>query len=69
MFLRELQELRRKIARNITVKRHNIRDPKTIEDREQQQRLFRRLSERFELVRSADVPAPQPTWFPARHTL
>ena len=44
------QELRRKLTHDVAVERHIVRDPKAEEDREQQQRVFRRLSKRFRLV-------------------
>ena len=69
LLLGERQEVRRKIAQNVAVERHIVRDPEAVEDREQQQRVFGRLSESLLLVRSADVPAPQPPWFPALHSL
>ena len=49
LLLRERQELRRKLAQRVAIERHIVRDPETVEDREQQQRVFRRLSERFRL--------------------
>ena len=69
LLLGERQKLRRKLAHDVAVECHKVRDPETVEDREQQQRVFGRLSERLQPVRSADVPAPEPPWFPARHTL
>ncbi len=38
-----------RLAHHVAVERHIARDPKAIEDREQQQRIFRRLSQRFSL--------------------
>ena len=49
MLLGERQELRRKLAHHVAVERHIVRDPEAVEDREQQQRVFRRFSERFSL--------------------
>ena len=49
LLLGERQELRRKLAHHIAVERHIVRDPEAVEDREQQQRVFGRLSERFSL--------------------
>ena len=50
LLLRERQELRRKIAHSIAIECHKVRDPEGVEDREQQQRVFGRLSERFGLL-------------------
>ena len=69
LLLRERQELRRKLAHHIAVEGHVVRDAKTVEDGEQQQRDLREALRALRLVRSADVPAPQPPWFPARHSL
>ena len=69
LLLGERQELGRKLAHHVAVERHIVRDPEAVEDRKQQQWVFGRLSERFRLVRSADVPAPQPPWFPAQRNL
>ena len=49
LLLGERQELRRKLAHHVAVERHIVRDPEAVEDREQQQRVFGRLSERFSL--------------------
>src|SRR5215471_17824447 len=45
----ERQELRREIATHITVEGHKVRYPESVKDREQQQRVFERLSEGFSL--------------------
>ena len=50
LLLRERQELRRKLAQGIAIERHMVRGPEAVEDREQQQRVFGRLSERFRLL-------------------
>ena len=39
----------RKLAHHVAIERHIVRDPEAVEDREQQQRVFGRLSERFRL--------------------
>ena len=49
LLLGERQELRRKLTHYVAVERHVVRDPEAVEDREQQQRVFGRLSERFSL--------------------
>ena len=49
LLLGERQELSRKLAHHVAVERDKVRDPEAVEDREQQQRVFRRLSERFSL--------------------
>ena len=49
LLLGERQELRRKLAHSVAVERHIVRDPEAVENREQQQRVFGRLSERFSL--------------------
>ena len=48
-FLGEGQELPRELAQHVAVERHIVCDPKAVEHREQQRRVFRRLSERFSL--------------------
>ena len=65
----ERQELRRKLTYGVAVERHEARGPEAVEDREQQQRVFREALRALQLVRSADVPAPQPPWFLAPHSL
>ena len=67
LFLGERQELRRKIAHHVAIERHEVRDPEAIEDREQQQRVFGRLSERFSLLDQQTRLLRQPPWFPVRH--
>jgi hypothetical protein len=47
LLLGEGEELLGKIARDIAIEHHRVRDPKAVEDGEQQQRVFRALSERF----------------------
>ena len=56
LLLRERQELRRKLTDNLAVERDVVCDPRAPKDREQQQRVFRRLSERFRLVRIEGGP-------------
>ena len=48
-FLGERQELRRKLAQSVAIERQKVRDPEAVQDREQQQRVLGRLSERFSL--------------------
>jgi hypothetical protein len=50
LLLRERQELHRVIAKDIAIERHIVHDPRTVADREQQQRIFGRLSQRFSLL-------------------
>ena len=50
LLLRERQELRRQTTTDIAVEGHKIRYPEGVKNREQQQRLFGRLSERFGLL-------------------
>ena len=50
LLFREHQELRREIATDIAVEGHKVRYPEGVEDREQQQRVFGRLSQRFSLL-------------------
>src|SRR5262249_39704162 len=45
----ERQKLRREASQIVAVEAHKVPDPEPIEDREQQQRVFGRLSERFGL--------------------
>ena len=54
LLLGESQELCGKLATGVAVERHKVRDPEAVEDREQQQRIFERLSE---LLRSLDQRA------------
>src|SRR5262249_46959830 len=49
LLLGERQELRRKPEYHVAVERHIVRDPEAVENREQQQRVFGGLSERFGL--------------------
>ena len=49
LLLGERQELRCELAQSVAVECHKVRDPKAVEDREQQQRVFGRLAERFSL--------------------
>ena len=46
---RRVPRTARKLAHSIAVECHKVRDPNAVEDREQQQRVFGRLSERFGL--------------------
>src|ERR1700730_5869581 len=50
LLLRQRQELRREIANDIAIECHEVRDPEGVEDGEQQQRVFGRLSQRFGLL-------------------
>jgi len=50
LLLRECQELRREIATDIAIECHMVRYPEGVEDREQQQRIFGGLSQRFGLL-------------------
>ena len=56
LLLSERQELRRKLATHIAIERHIVRDPEAVEDREQQQRVFGRLSKRFSLFDQQTCP-------------
>src|ERR1700732_3587529 len=47
LLLRQRQELRREIATDIAIECHKVRCPEGVEDRQQQQRIFGRLSERL----------------------
>ena len=47
LFFGERQELRRKVSHGIPIERPSVRDPDAIEHREQEQRVFGRLSQRF----------------------
>ena len=69
LLLGERQELRRKLAHHVAVECHIARDPDPVEDGEQAAAGLREALRALQLVRSADVPAPQPPWFPARHSL
>ena len=56
LLLGERQELRRKLAHHIAIECHIVRDPDAVEDREQQQRVFGRLSERLSLFDQQTCP-------------
>src|SRR6516225_8283634 len=47
LLLGERKELRCKLTHHVAVERDPVRDPESIEDRKQCQRVFQRLSERF----------------------
>ena len=69
LLLSERQELLCKLARQVAIECHIVRDPEAVEDRKQQQGIFGRLSERFSLFDQQARLLRQPPWFPARHTL
>ena len=48
-FLGERQKLRREVAHHVAVERYKAGDPEAIEDREQQQWIFERLSQSLSL--------------------
>ena len=50
LLLRECQKLRRIVVQNIAIECYQIFYRETVEDREQQQRVFRNFSKRFSLV-------------------
>jgi hypothetical protein len=50
MLLCERQELRRESANGIAIECHVVRYPEGVANLEQQQRIFRRLSQRFSLL-------------------
>ena len=56
LLLGERQELRRKLAHHVAVERHIVRGPEAVEDREQQQWVFGRFSERFRLLDQQTCP-------------
>ena len=56
LLLGERQELRRKLAHSVAVERDEVRDPKTVEDREQQQWIFGRFSQRLGLLDQQTCP-------------
>ena len=56
LLLGERQKLRRKLAHHVAVERHVSSRPRAVEDREQQQRVFGRLSERFSLFDQQTCP-------------
>src|SRR4029077_16991867 len=47
LFLSKRKELRRKLPHHVAVERHVVRDPEAVKDREQQQGVFGRLTQRF----------------------
>ena len=66
LLLGERQELRRKLAHHVAVECHIVRDPETVEHREQQQRVFRRFSQRFSLFDQKTRLLSTPLWFRRR---
>src|SRR6516162_1644060 len=46
----EGKELLGKLTRHVAVQSHQVRDPETVKNREQQQRIFRMFSERLGLL-------------------
>ena len=56
LLLGERQELRCKLEHHVAVERDKVRNPEAVEDREQQQRVFGRLSERFSLFDQQTCP-------------
>ena len=50
LFLRKRQAMRGKLAQHVAIERHIVRDPEAVKDREQQQRVIGRLSDRFGLL-------------------
>ena len=59
LLLGERKELRRKLAHHVAVERHITRGPEAVEDREQQQGIFGRLSECFSLFDQQTCPTNQ----------
>ena len=56
LLLGEREELRRKLAHHVAIESYMVRDPETVEDREQQQWVFRRFSERLGLLDQQTCP-------------
>ena len=56
LLLGERQELRRKGARDVAIECYCVRDPEAVEDGEQQQWIFGRLSERVSLFDQQTCP-------------
>ena len=56
LLLCEFKELRRKLAMRVALGRHEAREPAAVEHREQQQRVFDRLSERVGLFDQQACP-------------
>src|SRR5215468_5575404 len=52
----EGQELDSKLTHHVALERYKVRDPKAVKNREQQQRIFRWLSERFSLFDQQTCP-------------
>ena len=49
LLLGERRNCAARLAHRVAVERHVVRDPEAVKDREQQQRVFGRLSKRFSL--------------------
>src|SRR5258708_4640514 len=56
LFICESQELDSKLTHHVAVERYKIRDPKAVKNREEQQWILRRLSERFSLFDQQSCP-------------
>src|SRR5258708_24910458 len=56
LFICESQELDSKLTHHVAVERYKIRDPKAVKNREEQQWILRRLSERFSLLDQQSCP-------------
>ena len=50
------QELDSKLTHHVGVERYNVRGPRAVKNREQQQRIFGRLPERFGLLDQQTCP-------------
>ena len=63
LLLRERQELSGKLKRNLAVELDKLRDPQAVKDGEQQQRIFRGLSERARLFHQRARPLDRGSGF------
>src|SRR5580698_11008673 len=50
LLLRQCEKLRCEIANDVAIEGHKVRYPEGVKNGEQQQRVFRRLSQRFSLL-------------------
>src|SRR5262249_8878995 len=56
LLIRQSQKLHGKLAHHVAVEGDKVRDPMAVKNREQQQWIFRRLSERFSLFEEETRP-------------
>ena len=68
LLLGERQELRGELTAYVAVERDDSSRPRSRKGPKTTATDLREALRALQLVRSADVPAPQPPWFPAPHS-